>query len=579
MIAVAVAAALFGQGEATAMPAILPLLIGAVIVSELMSAYVLFAEFARSRLLWLLFISAAYCSTAVLTIPYILTFPAVFAPSGFLAASGQTALHLWILWHLGFPTFVLGAIFIGRLPQDVRVEAASAPRLVASTIAACVVFGCAAPFLSEAWGRYLPDLVVGRTFTPATTAAVLPLILFLDILALVMLYARTRNQTVISLWLFVALVASALDAFIGVLCSRYSYGWYVGKIFLVLSSGVLLGAFIGETGRLRTRLGRAHDDLNRTREREHHLAQERLHRVAYYDDLTGLSNRNHLEERLRALAATPQCRFAVLFLSIDTFKEVNDQFGHAAADRVLTDVASRLIDGVRRDDTVARFSGDEFVVLAPSIPTADDAEVLAKALREAILAPFDVPDGTVKITASVGIAMFPDDGASAEAVLDNADAAARQAQRTGGNTTLCYSREFFEDARARRRLQEDLSLALLTNSSFYTSRFSICEPARWRRSRPSSAGCIPSAASSHRLPSFRSPSKPASCSSSATGSWRRRYGRRRRGWRPARRPVSQSMSRRGNSTTAASSIICSAYSRQRTFRQICSTSRSRNRRR
>jgi diguanylate cyclase (GGDEF)-like protein len=307
----------------------------------------------------------------------------------------------------------------------------------------------------------LPDLIVGRTFTPATTAVALPLILLLDVLALGVLYARTRNRTVISLWLFVALVASALEAFMGVLCSRYSYGWYVGKVFLVLSSSVMLAAFIGETGRLRTRLGRANDDLTRTRERERHLAQERLHRAAYYDDLTGLSNRNHLEERLRALAATPQSRFAVLFLSFDTFKEVSDQFGHTAADRVLTEVAARLLDGVRRDDTVARFSGEEFVILAPSIPTPDDAEVLADALREAILAPFDVPDGTVKITASVGIAIFPDDGASAEAVLDNADAAARQAERTGGNTTLWYSREFFEDARARRRLQEDLSLALL----------------------------------------------------------------------------------------------------------------------
>ncbi len=97
------------------MPAILPLLIGAVILSDLMSAYVLFAEFARSRILWLLFISAAYCSTAMLTVPYILTFPGVFAASGFLGASGQTALHLWFVWHLGFPIFVLGAIFVGPL--------------------------------------------------------------------------------------------------------------------------------------------------------------------------------------------------------------------------------------------------------------------------------------------------------------------------------------------------------------------------------------------------------------------------------------------------------------------------------
>ncbi|MDB5042911.1 MAG: hypothetical protein JWN27_3637 [Candidatus Eremiobacteraeota bacterium] len=464
MLAVALAATVFGGRTAVAMPAILPLLIGGVIVSELMSAYVLAAEFVRSRLSWLLVVGAAYLLTAVLTVPYILTFPEVFAADGLLGATPQTALHLWILWHFAFPTILLGAIFLARFPQDVHIERTStASRLLVLTIAGCIALAAAAPFLSETIGTLLPDFIHQRTFTPAATAGALPVILAVDLLAMVMLYARTRNRTAISLWLFLAVVASALDAFMGILSSRYSYGWYVGKVFLVLSSGVMLVAFIGETGKLRTRLARANEDLKRTREREHHLAQQRVHRLAYYDELTGLSNRSHLEERLRTLAAAAQSGspFTVLFLSLDNYKDVNGQFGHAAADRVLVDVGARLTGGVRRGDTVARFSGDEFVVVAPMLAAADDAEALAKALREALKAPFDVPDGSVSITASAGIAMFPDDGISAEAILDSADAAAHQAKRAGGNATRFYSRDFSEDARNRRRLQEDLSLALL----------------------------------------------------------------------------------------------------------------------
>lgn len=464
MVAAASAATLFGQGEAVAVPAILPLLVGSVILCDVMSAYVLFAEFARSRLRWLPFVGAAYLLTAMLTMPYILTFPGVFAPGGLLGASGQTALHLWVAWHLAFPALVLGAIFVGRLPQNVQTERGATTRvLIALPLATCAALGVAALLASKAIEPHLPELIHGRAFTPAATTVVLPIIVAVDLVAAALLYTRTRNRTSIALWLFLAVVASALDAFMGLSSPRFSYGWYVGKVFLVLASSIMLVAFIGEMGRLRAYLGRANEDLRLTRERERHLAGERAHRLANYDELTGLSNRSHLEDRLRTLAAAqqPGTRFTVVFLSLDRFKEINEQFGHAAADRVLAEVAARLGAIVHRDDLVARFSGDEFVILAPSLQATDEAEALASALRDAIHAPFDVPDGTARVTASIGIATFPDDATSADDVLDSADAAARHAKRAGGDQTRLYRRDFFEEARARRRLQEDLSLALL----------------------------------------------------------------------------------------------------------------------
>ncbi|HEY4440256.1 MAG TPA: EAL domain-containing protein, partial [Candidatus Elarobacter sp.] len=245
--------------------------------------------------------------------------------------------------------------------------------------------------------------------------------------------------------------------------ARFTYGWYVGKVFMVVASCVMLIGFISESGRLRMRLGRVNEILRTTRERERHLAQERVHRLAYYDELTGLTNRTGLEERLRGMVAAlaPAVPFTVMFVSLDRFKEVNDHVGHAAADAVLIEVAARLRAAIRLDDAVARFSGDEFVVVAPELAASDDAEALAETLRDAINAPIVLADGTVTVAASIGLAMFPQDAASAEDVLDNADAAAREAKNAGGNRTRAYSREFNERARDRRRLQEDLSLALL----------------------------------------------------------------------------------------------------------------------
>ena len=464
MVAIAAAAIAFGRRDAVAIPATLPLAVGCVLVSAVTSAYVLFAEFARSRLVWLTFVAAAYVLTAVLAVPYLLTFPNAFAARGLLDATSQTAPYLWVLGHLLFPfAIALGAI-AGGFSRGVRLDARASVRAVcAGTVAACLAIGAAATYASERAGTLLPDLIAGASFTAAATAVVLPAIVAVDACAIALLYGRSRFRSAMSIWLSIALAASALDACMGILCSRYTDGWYVGTAFFVVSSAVLLAAFIGETGRLGARLTRANEDLKRTRERERHLAAERVHRLAYYDELTGLSNRSHLEDRLRALASDPDGAFSVFFVNLDGFKEVNDQFGHAAADRVLTDVAARLTALSRPDDVVARFSGDEFVVVATPAGSALEAERNARMLRDAIRAPFELPDGIIRITASVGIATFPHDGPSAAVVLECADTSARHAKRTGGDAARFYSREFSEEARQRRRLQEDLSLALLRN--------------------------------------------------------------------------------------------------------------------
>jgi diguanylate cyclase (GGDEF)-like protein len=162
-------------------------------------------------------------------------------------------------------------------------------------------------------------------------------------------------------------------------------------------------------------------------------AREELRTLAYHDNLTGLPNRSLLHDRLGVAithARRQATRLAVLFLDLDDFKTVNDCYGHALGDRLLVELAGRVRAGVRAGDTVARFGGDEFVVLLDEVSgTADAAHVAAKVL-EALRAPFRLDGQEVTVAASVGMSLFPDDGVSCDELLRQADAAMYRNKQT-----------------------------------------------------------------------------------------------------------------------------------------------------
>ncbi|WP_293762032.1 EAL domain-containing protein [uncultured Aquitalea sp.] len=188
-------------------------------------------------------------------------------------------------------------------------------------------------------------------------------------------------------------------------------------------------------------------------------AEERLHFLANHDALTGLPNRTLFLEKLQSAveqAAQYNRRFALLFIDLDRFKLVNDTMGHHAGDELLVRIASELQRIAPALSTVARLSGDEFTVLLENIDTVQQVASRAQNLLDAISTESTVAGQGVFISASIGISMFPEDGADADALLVNADTAMYRAKERGKNNFQFYTADM--NARAIERLKMEYSL-------------------------------------------------------------------------------------------------------------------------
>ncbi len=173
-------------------------------------------------------------------------------------------------------------------------------------------------------------------------------------------------------------------------------------------------------------------------------SEERLYKLAHYDLLTGLPNRILFEDRLRQAmrqSRRDQRRLAVMFIDLDGFKAINDELGHASGDELLKQVAERLSNNLREADTVGRFGGDEFTVVIGYIDEQDAygaALMVAEKLIEEVSKPYILDNHERRISASIGIALYPEHGDEVDNLIDNADAAMYQAKRRGKSRGAIY---------------------------------------------------------------------------------------------------------------------------------------------
>ncbi|HEX8595717.1 MAG TPA: EAL domain-containing protein [Pseudomonas sp.] len=192
-------------------------------------------------------------------------------------------------------------------------------------------------------------------------------------------------------------------------------------------------------------------------------ARRRIEFLSQHDALTGLPNRTRLQEFLDGkLMAVPthDQPLVMLSLDLDRFKPVNDLLGHAAGDRVLNEVSHRLAGCVRNGDLVARVGGDEFVLILSDVSSQDEVEQLCRRLIDSIEQPFNIDDQDVFISASIGIAMAPNDASQAAELLRYADMALYEAKAGGRNTWRFYAGDMNARIIERRRLESDLRFAI-----------------------------------------------------------------------------------------------------------------------
>lgn len=196
---------------------------------------------------------------------------------------------------------------------------------------------------------------------------------------------------------------------------------------------------------------------------EREQSRLRIRQLAFYDALTGLPNRSLLQAKAEQVLATAERadqKAAVLFIDLDRFKQVNDSLGHPAGDELLCVVASRVKEVLRQSDIAGRLSGDEFVVVLPEC-NADDVGLVIERLQNLLAEPLNLLETSVAVSASIGVAMFPQDGRDMETLLHRADMAMYQAKSSGRGRFSFFSSEMNRLAQERLALENALRQALL----------------------------------------------------------------------------------------------------------------------
>lgn len=234
-----------------------------------------------------------------------------------------------------------------------------------------------------------------------------------------------------------------------------------GKGLLQLQDGRIIDYYACPQRIDNTILGRVWSFQDITQQKE---AEATIQRQAHYDALTNLPNRSlfndQLESLLNQIKTTEEGKLAVLFLDLDRFKYVNDALGHPVGDRLLQLTVQRLKEVLRPQDLISRWGGDEFTLLLPQIKNRSDADAIAKRLLDSMHTPFEMDGQIINATASIGIAIYPEDGEDGQTLIKNADAALYRAKELGRNDYQHYSSSIHSQSNERLAIEGGFHRAL-----------------------------------------------------------------------------------------------------------------------
>ena len=213
--------------------------------------------------------------------------------------------------------------------------------------------------------------------------------------------------------------------------------------------------------------------------------EDQLKFLAYHDELTGLSNRNLLMETIRQHIAAPDAcahKFALLFIDLDNFKNINDSLGHSIGDEVLIEVSKRLGDTIPDTEHIYRFGGDEFIILIYDVEDIEDLNETAQQVKNCLLPPICYEMSSIYLACSIGVAVFPSDAETAEGLLMFADAAMYRAKLNGKDRIHFFSSEMKQDVLSKIDFQNKLREALDHNEFYlvYQPQYSVKRSRQYR---------------------------------------------------------------------------------------------------
>ncbi len=379
----------------------IPIYQSALLINDFITAAFLLGQSRISCSGDLRLLAGGYLFCALISSVHALSFPGLFTPNGLLGAGPQTTAWLWMMWHGGFPVFVIAYASYGR-ERDTTHGTASA----VVTAGSIVVAVTGLTLLATIGQRLLPQIMRGNSYSPALTVVVSGIWL-LNLFALLLL-SRRKPYSVLDLWLIVTMCAWLFDVALSAMLNggRYDLGFYAGRIYGLLAASFVLVMLLHESGKL-------YLQLHTLRENDRARAIE-LYRLSTIDQLTGIANRRAFDDALnqewRRLMRHGMT-LSLLLIDVDFFKRFNDTYGHVAGDRCLRAVGQVIGGKARRaGELAARYGGEEFAVLLPHLNLADArklGEVICAAVREQNIL-HEKSEAASCVTVSIGAATISD---------------------------------------------------------------------------------------------------------------------------------------------------------------------------